>query len=121
MASSSAPKAGAANPQPKIYKAILGTGGDVIRGAEITEAQASTERQEGADIVVCGQSLLDNLSLAKKIEIAANGGWIAHGSHAAMGPGAMFHLHSQPRPPDGHLFYETTKLKSKKKKTTKKP
>jgi hypothetical protein len=121
MSSGTAPNPGAAPSPPKIYKAILGAGGDVIRGAQITEAEAATERQAGRDVVVCGQILLDNYSLAAKIERAANGGCRACPPHYMMGPGAMFHFHADPRPPDGHCFYETVKRKSKKKKTAKKP
>jgi hypothetical protein len=39
-------------PPPKIYKASLGIGGDVIRGAQLGEAAAVAERRAGRDIVV---------------------------------------------------------------------
>lgn len=54
------------SPAPKIYQAILGTGGDVVRRNQISEAQAIVERQASRDVVVCGQSLVDNYTLAEK-------------------------------------------------------
>jgi hypothetical protein len=116
MSTGAAPSAGSGNPLPKIYKAILGTGGDVIRGAEITEAASVIERKAGRDVVVCGPNLRDNYALAEKIETTANGNCKACPPHYVMGPGAMFHFHADPRPPDGHCFYETTKHKAKKAK-----
>lgn len=101
-------------PPPKIYKALFGTGGDVIRGQEITEAEAVTDRKAGLDVVVCGLTMMDNRDLAEKIERAANGNCKPCPPHMAMGPGAMYHFQPDPRPPDGHCFYETNKRKSKK-------
>jgi hypothetical protein len=110
-----------ARPLPRIDKATFGTGGDVIRGAEITEGGAIAERKAGRDIVVCGPDLNDNRDCAERIEMSANGNCKACPPHAAMGPGALPHFQPDPRPPDGHCFYETTTRKSKKPKAPKKP
>jgi hypothetical protein len=99
---------------PRIYKALFGTGGDIIRGQEITEVEAIAERKAGFDVVVCGLRMMDNRDLAEKIERAANGKCKPCPPHVAMGPGAMYHFQPDPRPPDGHCFYETSKRKSKK-------
>jgi hypothetical protein len=95
----------------------LGTGGDVIRGDQITEAEAVVERKTGCDVVVCGQNLVDNYDLAEKIETAANGNCKPCPPHFAMGPGALPHFQPDPRGAlQGHTFYETVKRKSKKPK-----
>jgi len=103
------------NPLPRIFKATFGTGGDVVRGSEITEHEAIAERKAGGDVVVCGQDLFENRQLAEQIEKTANGNCKACPPHVAMGPGALPHFQPDPRPPDGHCFYETTTRKSKKK------
>jgi hypothetical protein len=49
--------------------------GDVIRGrAEIRESEAIVLRQQGIDVVVCGNDLVANRELAEGIEKAAQGG-----------------------------------------------
>ena len=110
-----------ANAPPRIHKATFGTGGDVIRGPKITEAQAIVERKAGRDVVVCGSDLDENRDLAERIEKSANGNCKACPPYAAMGPGALPHFQPDPRPPDGHCFYETRTRKSKKAKTPPKP
>lgn len=120
MATSAARAAGT-TVTPRIHKAVLGTGGDVLRGAEIREAEAIVERQAGRDVVVCGSSLSDNYDMAEKIETSANGNCQAHPPHKMAGPGALPHFQPNPRPPDGHCFYETVKRKSKKPKSAKHP
>lgn len=107
-------------PQPKIYRASLGTGGDVIRGDQITETEAIAERQAGKDVVVCGENMMDNRDVAERIEQKANGACKPCPPHHAMGPGAMFHFQPDPRPPEGHTFYETATRKSKRPKPRKK-
>lgn len=105
------------SPPPRIYKATLGTGGDVIRGEELTEHEAIDERIAGRDIVVCGQNTVDNRDLAQKVEKCAHGKCIHCAPHAMMGPGALPHYHPDPRSKAaGHGFYETSKMKSKKQK-----
>lgn len=54
-----------AKSRPKIYKAALGTGGDVLRGAAVSEPDAVKERQAGGDVVVCGQDTIANRDLAQ--------------------------------------------------------
>ncbi|HQU43415.1 MAG: hypothetical protein B7Z73_06585 [Planctomycetia bacterium 21-64-5] len=104
---------------PKIYTATFGTGGDVVRGRQITEAEAVRERQSDHNVVVCGQNLADNYDLAEKIETAANGNCKPCPPHSAMGPGALPHFQPDPRGMrQGHTFYETAKRKSKKPKTS---
>ena len=56
--------------QPKIHRATLGSLGRVIRGAEITEAEAVVARLAGQDVVVCGESHKANRLLAQRIENA---------------------------------------------------
>lgn len=109
-----------ARPLPRIYEATFGTGGDVVRGIEITAVDAVAERKTGRDVVVCGPNLNDNRDLAKSIETAANGNCKACPPHVAMGPGALPHFQPDPRPPAGHCFYETTTRKSKMAKASKK-
>jgi hypothetical protein len=106
----------ATNPTPKIHKATLGTGGDVIRGARISEDEAILERKAGRDVVVCGKHLMDNRDLAERVEQMANGSCKSCPWHPSSGPGALPHFQPDPRPPDGHSFYETVKRKAKKKK-----
>jgi hypothetical protein len=108
-------------PQPTIHKAILGTGGDVIRGPQIDETVAVGERKAGREVVVCGEDLSDNRDLAQRIETAANGNCIEHSPHFSMGPGALFHFQPDPRPPDGHCFFESKTRKSRKAKVSKTP
>ncbi len=105
-----------AKSHPKIYKASLGTGGDVLRGAELSESAAIKERQAGRDVVVCGQDTISNRELARQVEHAANGNCKACPPHYAMGPGALPHYQPDPRPPEGHCFYETKSRKAKKHK-----
>ena len=104
------------HPPPRIYKGIVGTGGDVIRGVEIDEPTAIAERKAGRDVVVCGPELGDNRDLAKKIETVANGNCVEHSPHPSSGPGALFHFQPDPRPPDGHCFFESKTRKSRKAK-----
>ncbi|HEV7226637.1 MAG TPA: hypothetical protein VGN42_28275 [Pirellulales bacterium] len=105
-----------AMPRPRIYRALQGTGGDVLRGGALSEADAVKERQAGRDVVVCGQDTIANRDLAEKIEKTANGNCKACPPHYAMGPGALPHFQPDPRPPDGHCFYETKTRKSKQPK-----
>ena len=109
------PEEVSAKSRPRIYKATLGTGGDVLRGSALSEPDAVTERQAGRDVVVCGQDTIANRDLAQRIEQAANGNCKACPPHFAMGPGALPHFQPDPRPPEGHCFYETKTRKSKTK------
>ena len=92
---------------PTIHEATLGAAGAVIRGAQINQAQAEARRQNGLDVVVCGPTLGLNSALAQQIEANANGPWKRCPPHASAGQNALPHYQPDPRPPDGHTFYET--------------
>jgi hypothetical protein len=95
----------------KVYKAMRGNLGRVVRGQEITEAEAVRERRAGRDIVVCGGELEANRSLARAIE-AQVGPYIIQPPHKRGGPFSLPHFQPDPRPPTGHSFYETSNLKA---------
>src|SRR5688500_18248174 len=96
---------------PQIYEATLGTGGRVIKGAQITQDQAETLRKSGQDVVVCGPNLAMNRALAKPIEQNANGSWKPCPPHRNLGPYVLPHCQPDPRTPEGHTFYETPSRK----------
>jgi hypothetical protein len=100
---------------PRIYKAARQPNGDVVKGAEISESQAIAERKAGRDVVVCGNDTAANNDLARHIEYSANGSYKRCGAHANAGPNALNHYQPDPRPPDGHTFYETKGRKARKK------
>src|SRR5690349_18431259 len=79
----------------------------VIRGAELTQAQAIARRKAGGDIVVCGLDTPQNDRLAHDIEAAAAGGnpILYHGPHG--GPESLPHWQQKLPPPLGHSFHET--------------
>jgi hypothetical protein len=94
---------------PVIYEATRATDESdaVIRGAELTQAQAMARRQAGNDIVVCGPDTPQNDRLAHDIEdaAAAGGSIIYHGPHG--GPLSLPHWQQKVPPPGGHSFHET--------------
>jgi hypothetical protein len=96
-----------------VYKAALGNLGRVVRGREISEAEAVLERRAGRDVVVCGGDLAANRALARKIESQVGPYKIAP-PHKFLGPYALPHFQPEPRPPEGHTFYETPALKASK-------
>jgi hypothetical protein len=98
----------------KIHKASLRADGAVMRGAALTEADAVKERKAGRDVVVCGQDKAANKNLARGIEQMANGKYKLCLPHYATGGQGLPHFQPDPRPPDGHCFYETKTRKSKK-------
>ncbi len=55
---------------PVVFKATLGSEGRVVRGAQITEAEAVLERLAERDIVVCDGDSRANRFLARRIETA---------------------------------------------------
>jgi hypothetical protein len=97
---------------PQIYEATLGGNGAVVKGPAITQAQAETRRQGGQEVVVCGLNLAANRRLAGLIERNANGNAKRCPPHANAGAHALPHYQPDPRPPDGHTFYETPNLKA---------
>jgi hypothetical protein len=92
--------------EPKIHKATRGSQGRVIRGAELTETEAIAEYAAGYDVVVCGGSTKENRALARKIANAVGPNTLQT-PHKHAGPYALPHVQPDPRPPEGHVFYET--------------
>jgi len=99
-------------PQPQIYEATLGPNGSVVRGDPVTQAQAESVRKGGRDVVVCGPNLAANRSLARTIELNANGSAKLCPPHQNAGPNALPHYQPDTRPPAGHTFYETPNRKA---------
>lgn len=97
---------------PQIYEATRGPNGAVVKGSEITQAQAEAMRRAGQDVVVCGPDLAANRRLAGQIELNANGTAKRGPPHANAGAHALPHYQPDPRPPDGHTFYETPNRKA---------
>jgi hypothetical protein len=97
---------------PRIFEATLGANGSVRKGAEVDETAAVSLRKSGLDVVVCGDDVGANRRLAGKIEQAASGSYKRCPPHASAGKHALPHCQPDPRPPDGHTFYETDKRKA---------
>ncbi len=96
---------------PRIFTAIRGSLGRVIRGREISDTEAVLERLAGRDIVVCGPILNANRNLARSIEAQA-GPYLISAPHKDAGPYVLPHYQPDPRPPAGHTFYETEHRKA---------
>ena len=97
---------------PTIYKASLGNAGAVVKEPHqdptpITQVQAEELRRSGGEVVVCGPDLAKNRALAQAIEKGANGTYKRCPPHTNAGPHALPHYQPDPRPPQGHTFYET--------------
>jgi hypothetical protein len=94
---------------PVIYEATRATDGSdaVIRGAELTQAEAIARRKAAGDIVVGGSDTPQNDWLAHDIEEAAAEGKpiVYHGPHG--GPLSLPHWQQKIPPPGGHSFHET--------------
>jgi hypothetical protein len=97
---------------PRIHKATRGSLGKVIRGMQITEAVAVVEYAGGNDIVVCGDVTRANRSLARRIAGGVGACRLAIPHTKTAGPYALPHFQPDPRPPDGHVFYETEHRKA---------
>src|SRR5438128_428294 len=93
---------------PQIFEATRGSLGRVIRGTPIDQAQAEARRQAGEDVVVCGTNHHANRALAGQLERNANGAAKRCPPHLNEGPYALPHFQPDPRPPEGHTFYETS-------------
>ena len=111
-ARSKASQPAAAKPA-KIYKATRGNLGRVVRGTEITEAEAVLERRAGRDIVVCDGAPRENRAVARRIEDAV-GPNRRQDPHESAGPYALPHFQQLRQPPLGHSFYETAGKKAAK-------
>jgi len=99
-------------PAPTIHRATRGSLGRVIRGAEITQAEAIAAYAAGNDVVVCGDAIAATRAVAQAIAnaVGPNKRNIPHTKTA--GVYALPHFQPDPRPPDGHVFYETEKKKA---------
>lgn len=102
----------AALPEPRIYEATLGANGAVVKGTELTQAQAESRRKAGQDVVVCGDNLTMNRQMAGEIERNANGKSKRCPPHANAGANALPHYQPDPRGQKGHTFYETPNRKA---------
>ena len=100
---------------PVIHEAELESGpsGAVSRGPEIDLANAIARRQQGLDVVVCGDDTDANRTRAREVESAV-GPCKREDPHPRAGPHALPHYQPNPRPPEGHTFYETARRKSKR-------
>jgi len=101
---------------PTIHEAECASGpsGAVEYGAEIDFARAVARRQAGGDVVVRGNNLRANRTLARSIESTV-GPYEREEPHEDAGPQALPHFQPDPRPPAGHTFYETQRLKARRK------
>jgi hypothetical protein len=97
---------------PRVYKATRGSQGKVIRGIEITEAVAVAEYAGGNDVVVCGDETRANRSFARRIASTVGPCRMAVPHTKTAGPYALPHFQPDPRPPLGHVFYETEHRKA---------
>jgi hypothetical protein len=102
---------------PRIYEATLESGpsGFVLWGAELTLEGAMARRKAGGDVVVRGQDLKANKRLARQIEMGV-GPCRQEPPHKHSGPHALPHFQPDPRPPEGHTFYETDNPQRKSRK-----
>ena len=101
----------------RIYEAECASGpsGAVLRGAEIDVATAVARRRAEHDVVVCGNDLNANRDLAGRIEATVGPRSRPQAPEAKAGPLALPHFHQLSRSPKGHTFYETARLKTRKK------
>lgn len=104
-------------PAPTIHEAELASGpsGAVLRGREIDVDSAVARRRAGSNVVVCGPDRKANRSLAYAIESAV-GPCQRSDPHGKAGPQALPHYQPDPRPPEGHTFYETERRKARRSK-----
>jgi hypothetical protein len=105
-------------PVTAIHEAELAPGpsGAVEYGAGIDEPTAVARRRNGEDIVIRGKDGDANRSRAYQIEKQVGPPSRPQPPHKrAAGPMALPHFHQQTRTPGGHAFYETVKLKARKK------
>ncbi len=109
-------KAASAAP-PRIYEAVLepGPSGYVLRGAELTLSEAIARRKSGENVVVYGDDLKANARMARQIE-AAVGPYKQEPPHKESGRHSLPHFQPDPRPPEGHTFYETNNPQRKSRK-----
>jgi len=97
--------------QVMIFRAERGSLGRVIRGDELVEEKAIAEYEAGGDVVVCGDDHKANKRQAQMIANAV-GPNKRQVPHKKAGPYALPHYQADPRPPEGHVFYETDNKKA---------
>lgn len=114
MAAKKKPKPAASKP-PVIHEAELASGpsGAVLKGAVIDVATAINRRQQGLDVVVCGDDHKANRALARDVEFAV-GRCKLEVPHQRAGPHALPHYQQEERGLKGHCFYETANRKARK-------
>jgi hypothetical protein len=86
--------------------------GAVKKGKLISQAQAEVRRKAGYDVVVRGGELKENRRTAFLVETNANGAAKRCPPHPNAGPQSLPHFQPDPRPPEGHTFYETPNRKA---------
>jgi hypothetical protein len=95
--------------KPTIHEAFCsqdGSGG-VLRGKDLTRAEAIRHRQSGGDVVVCGPDTFANAREPHAIESTVEP-CIPDGPHLdAAGALALPHFQQRVPPTEGHTFYET--------------
>ena len=118
MAAKKKPRPKLTSGPPTIHEATLASGpsGVVIKGAESAFSTAVTRRQDGLNIVVCGENLRVTRSLAQAIEAAVGLPTEPQEPHRRAGPHALPHFHQDSRSPVGHSFYETASPQQKARK-----
>jgi hypothetical protein len=89
-----------------IHEAYLRADGVVEKGNRISRTQAIALRRAGKDVVVCGTDGEKNRFTAQGIETEANGKAKHCPPHSNAGDHALYHFQPDPRPPEGHTFYE---------------
>lgn len=96
------------NPPATVHEAgpVSGPSGGVVRGAELTDAQAVRRRSQGLDVVVCGPDGRANRRKAQEIESVVGTPYVFHVPHARAGPHALPHYQQVSGSPAGHSFYE---------------
>ncbi len=96
----------------KIHRATRGSLGRVIRGAEVSEREAVAVYGAGGDVEVCDGAADENRRVAQRIAnaVGPNQRQVPHQKQA--GPYALPHFQPNPRPPEGHVFYETEHKKA---------
>ena len=83
-----------------------------FRGAKITSTEAHVLRQRGKNVVVCGPDATANRQRAESLEKHVSKRIKHCGPHPNAGPNVLWHFQPDPRPPEGHTFYETSTRKA---------
>jgi hypothetical protein len=89
--------------------------GVVLWGAELTPDEAADRRRRGEDIVVRGNDLAANRAQARAVEAMVGMPSRPQFPHPSAGRHALPHFHQLSRSPTGHSFYETPRLKARKR------